>query len=457
MSKNSKSRKTGKIIVKLLIFFAIFYLVEYLINFALSMPLTGTRQALRGIYSNAENDYNIDLLIAGASHCSLGYDPELLSEELGCSVYNAGTSQQSLSLTDTMIREVERYNDLKTVIVDLDYTMVLQDEVNLESIYMVTQYMRPSLNKIRCFLTTTSSKYYINSFLPIGKGRVYSKSPEAILSNLRTKLSASYWAYSTEYEDGEFYSNERGTEGVFTAEGSDGLSEYDGRSIPDENREQILTIVQYCEDHDINLVFVSAPESAYYLSHVTDYDAYDAQIVDLLKDTGVPYYDFNLVRPEVLDTTDPENFYDDNHLSGTGAEQFCSALGSLLNGELTTSDLFYDSYQEKEEDMPAVVYGLDLTYGTDEIAFALEESPAMQAKEDAITYQAELLDADGNQIEELAVEATEEGGVIDLSSVSGEDRQSSTLRLIASAFTAEFDTVGTESAVVVNNNGEGEQ
>lgn len=64
----------------------------------------------------------------------------------------------------------------------------------------------------------------------------------------------------------------------------------------------------------------------------------------LAKQYNLQYWDFNLMKKEYLQIT-RDDYYDNDHLNGYGAEKFSKCLAQMMNGEL--EDPFYDSFEEK--------------------------------------------------------------------------------------------------------------
>ena len=123
------------------------------------------------------NQKNIDILFVGSSHCYGALDPEITDELFQANTFNAGSSLQAQDASFALIREaVERY-DVKHIYLEMYYLMLAndnyQDREQLTGTYIISDYMRPSLNKVRFLLEASAPKYYINSFI---------LTPEGILS-----------------------------------------------------------------------------------------------------------------------------------------------------------------------------------------------------------------------------------------------------------------------------------
>lgn len=84
------------------------------------------------------------------------------------------------------------------------------------------------------------------------------------------------------------------------------------------------------------------------------------------KANNIKYYDFNLCRKEILDMED-DDFMDYHHLSGKGALKYSIAFAKVMTvyGEEERKELFYDSVQEKMDDLPPQTMGIILQKLTD--------------------------------------------------------------------------------------------
>lgn len=338
--------KKVKIIFKIIIFFSLYLGVQHLVRFAI-LNDTGTisRVMIHEIYNQEKN---IDVLFCGASHCQLGINPEIMDEELGLNTFNAGSSSQGLESTLALIKEVSHFNDLSQVYVDLDYSIVMRDTPNLESIYIISDYLHPSFRKFDFLLNATPFDYYVNSFMPIHKGRGYIKNINEIPTNISKKLSRGYLCYEevdSSYAGKGYIASRTVVEEndpVFT----DVYEEVSG-TIPDTSIKYIQEIIDFCKKKNIKLTFISIPITEYRARRMKNYDSFIGAIKNLLSKDGIEYYDFNLYRPETLPLNDLKYYNDDNHLNVAGSTLFANIFSSFVNGKISEEELFFDSLSEK--------------------------------------------------------------------------------------------------------------
>lgn len=358
--------KKIKVFIKIILFFTLFIGGQAGIKYMLlDDTMTISRVMMHDLYTEKEN---IDILFCGASHCQLGIDPEIMDEQFGMNTFNAGSSSQGLATSLALIKEAAAYHDLQQVYVDLDYSIVTRTLPNLESIYIISDYMTPSLRKAEYLLNATSKEYYVNSFMPLHKGRGYTKDPQKIMELVKKKQTEGYRDYTeidssyagkghiasrTVIEDGSLWSMQSPETVDF--------------SIPSDQQEYLKQIILFCKERDIELTFISIPVTDFHLSFVTNYDEYIQTIKDFLRDYDVEYVDFNLCRTDISGIDSDSYYNDDNHLNTNGANVFGRCFANYFSGEVKYEELFYDSYREKLVMEPSRVLGIRVQRTTEGI------------------------------------------------------------------------------------------
>lgn len=338
--------KKFKIIFKIILFLAIYVGVQALIKFVvLDDTMTISRVMLHDLYTQEEN---IDILFCGASHCQLGIDPAIMDEAFGMNTFNGGSSSQGLETSLAMIKEAAAYNDLSKVYVDLDYSIVMREIPDIESIYIISDYMKPSLRKISYLLNATSFDYYMNSFMPLHKGRGYTKNPGKIVDTLSKKLDRGYWAYE---KVDPSYGGKGYIASVVVAKEDDPAftDEYIDITgdIPENSVKCIKEIIDFCSKKNIELIFINVPTTEYRAERMNFYDTYIDAIDSLLAGSDAEYFDFNLYRPETLPLNDIKYYNDDNHLNKDGSALFGQIFAAFMKGDITKEELLYPSFADK--------------------------------------------------------------------------------------------------------------
>lgn len=351
--------RKSKIIFKVVLFCVIFVGLQYLVkSVTLDDKTSYGRTLLHTIY---ESDKNMDMIVCGASHCQFGINTSKVSEKYHVNAANMGTSAQGLETSLALIKEVAAYHDLKKVFVDLDYSMVMRESPNLESIYLISDYFRPSVRKIDYLLNATPFELYFNSFMPLHNGRMYTKNPRNMLEIVKSKLDGSYYQISTTYIY-ELWGSVWG-ESVLELEGAfwtRGEKTTLAESIPEEQKENLIQIIEFCEKNDIELEFICTPSSDFHITQITNYDEYVEIVREFLEEYGKKYYDFNLCKETMLPLNDDIYFKDSDHMNGRGAILFAEVLCDFFQGRISEEELFYSTYKEKMENSEPRFLGFEI-------------------------------------------------------------------------------------------------
>lgn len=298
-----------------------------------------TRITMHDFYNE---EANIDTLFVGSSHCYRSYIPDIADEMLGGHSFNLGTSAQRIDGSFALIKEAVKYNDISTIVFDVYYDMIettpRSERTELTSTYAISDYMKPSFNKMAFLLKASSADYYVNSFI-VGR-RSWDKLYDYyyVRDLVKDKFGEKYRTYSSDIDsfDGSYY----GGRGFWTNDGL--LKDY----VPDENEmgtihidvpnfseewsETLGEIVNFCNHRKIKLLLVASPIPKSTFERIDNYDEYVEYIIGQLKNTGIVYYDFNVIDAGQELASDEANYMDDDHLNSTGSrrytETFCEYL-----------------------------------------------------------------------------------------------------------------------------------
>ena len=310
----------------------------------------------------------IDILFLGPSHCYRGVDPAVVSEKTGKRVFNASCASQPLDGSLALLREAVKYYDLQEVYLEVNAESVqnagvFKERTNLTSVYLVSDYMRPSLNRLNFLLHASSSEHYMNSFF---RARRYWREIfdlKSVLRLVRLKLSAAYtgFAYDLAASEDEQY------RGLGYVSGSGAVAEHghyskepvrsvDLSAVSDDWKAAMGEIIEVCRSHQIKLTVFGAPVSGCLLASRGNYDAYIEFMRAFLKGTNVTFAEFNLLREEYF--PDRQDYFKDvDHLNSRGAEVFSAVLSQDINGQLPAS-AFHQSVEDRLGNAPPTYYGI---------------------------------------------------------------------------------------------------
>lgn len=315
------------------------------------------------------NDTDYDTVVIGASHARASSDPEQIDKNAGTYSINMAIPGETVKDSYYVLEETCRTNDIKTVILDIDYQyyfnppkegfyteQFIQCQMSWGS-YVKWQYLYDNLK-------------YIDVRNVFTRELVCSYQPSDIKKNIKQKLSKSY-------KDADIYSlNVDG--GTYAGRGYFYIKPVSGelagknliKSWSVRSKEQVTgyplkylnKMIQYCKDNDIDLIAVTSPITPSSVGALHMENVHDT-INKLLADNGVTYYDFNMARQDVLPRTDSDFVDKEGHMNGDFAKNYSELLGKVIKehkeGTKDTDRYFYNSYQEM--------------YNTDEELYGLVE------------------------------------------------------------------------------------
>lgn len=327
--EEGKKKNRLRIGVTVILFAAVFYLAEWLV-FALTA--TEISSWSRKILNQMYREEKIEIGVIGGSQVLYGVSPSVIEERTGKSAVNLTSSQQPLTAANAILQETAKHHpEMKDVYVSLDYSLVMAEEVNLESIYMVADAMPLSCNKLCYLLHATPQEYYLNSLLPLRKGESYSLSGDLIRQNLAVLSDRNYRFHSSV---GGFAAHEGMDAESFIAlqkeygQKRETLPENNGKVIlPERSEWAIRDMAAFCSKNGIRLTFFATPVPQFVTDSVENYKGYVQAVKELLADCNSEYVDYNLTA---FDREDPACYNDDFHLSEKGAAAFTNELFDLI-------------------------------------------------------------------------------------------------------------------------------
>lgn len=366
------------------VFFAILFLgVVALCNKILTYILVDdtdsyTRLTLHELYNQEEN---IDILFLGTSHCYRSLDTSITDEIFGTNTFNCGSSGQELDGSYALLIEAGKKHDLKKVYLEMYYDTYgyNNDERTLmTSTYIVSDYMKPSLNRFLYLINASTPDYWIHGFFPARRNWNKLFESRYVCDLINSKGADSYQNYkygenmdATEYYAGKGYvaSNQVIQNGNFSHNKPFGLAM---RELSSDNMNGLRKIIEYCDKNDIELICFSSPMPDFRTCGAGDYDSYIQYISGLLAQFNIPYYDFNLCRENYF-SYDSDLFMDDEHLNRVGAEKFSGIFSKFFCDEIAEKDFFYSSYKEKlysiDDHFYGVIYNITSEEDTKNISF----------------------------------------------------------------------------------------
>lgn len=357
-------KKKIKIIVSVLVFFSFLCSCGKLLRYIL---IDDTNSYTRITFHEMYEQDNIDVLFVGSSHCYRSFVPDILDDELSANTFNAGTSSQEMDGSYMVIKEAARYNDIKHIYLEMYYNCgfgVRKDRTQMMQTYIISDYLRPSADKFFYLLNASNKEQYVNSFI-VARRNWEKLGDFGYIKNLvQKKNTAAYRTYDYTYvtDDAEWYAGKGYVASNSIVKNWNYFSANCWDPIPLENLSEdwfnsLSDIIYFCEKNDIELTLVAAPMSEFYLAASGNYDEYIKLVKNLIKNTNVDYYDFNLCKEKYFPNVS-ELFKDVDHLNYYGAEEFSHLFAKLVNGEVGAEEIFYDSFDEKMSNLEPNVLGV---------------------------------------------------------------------------------------------------
>ena len=347
---------------------------------------------------------NIDTLFVGSSHCYRSFIPEIFDEELGVTTFNGGTSDQSLDGSYMVIKEAARYNDIKHIYLELYYVFaydVYKARTEMTQTYIISDYLRPSWDKLQYILNASTKNYYPNSF--ILARRNWSKFFDAdYVNNLFIKKqSSAYKNFEYTYVTGEsewyagkgYVANKQTIQdwNYFSTDGSSGINL---DNVSEDWFHYLEEIIAFCDRRGISLTLISVPMPDFLLASVGNYDEYVELVQSVIEGTNVNYYDFNLCKEKYFPNKSSV-FKDTNHMNCYGAEIFSYLLSNFIKGEISEDELFYASYNEKLENLKPTVFGINYQDDKSESEEQVRNCRIISTGNNNLEYKITLLTAEG--------------------------------------------------------------
>lgn len=358
------------------------------------------RYAMHELYKQE----NIETLFLGSSHVFCGYDPRTLDEALGENTYFASTPVQKADGSYYLLKEALKKNHIKKVYLDMFFYQyrdipAKRSSAQMYYIYCITDNMENNWNKIEFLLNASSCELYIESFLPAARYGNYLLDRKRLERVVKSKRSEEYVNYENAppsfYKGAMISPDVSGSPKMIITTDETEMAE---NIISKYSLECLNKIVKLCKEEEIELVLVTTPFTNFYVQAIGNYDTYYEYVKEYAKANDIEYYDFNLCKMDILDMEN-EDFMDYHHLSGKGAVKYSAVFADVMVSydETERQKLFYDSVQEKMDNLPPQTMGILLQKSIDEENVYFISTIANYDAD--VEYRICILDEEGNEKE----------------------------------------------------------
>lgn len=389
-------KKNIKHIISVTVFIILLCLCGKILRYIL---IDDTNSYTRVTFHEMYAQDNIDVLFVGSSHCYRSFVPDILDDELGMNTFNAGSSSQAMDGSYMVIKEAARYNDIKHIYLEVYYKLgfdVRKNRTQMTQTYIISDYLRPSVDKALYLLNASNKEQYVNSFI-IARRNWEKLYDFGYIKNLISKKNTdaykkydyTYITYDNEWYVGKGYVANNDVVKDWNYFSSSGWNSIHLEDFSDDWFDSLSDIIEFCDKNNIKLTLIGAPMSDFCLAGNGNYDEYITLVKNLIKDTDVDYYDFNLCKEEYFPNTS-EVFMDADHVNCYGAERFSRSLALLENGKVSAEEMFYDSFDEKMNDLELGILGV--SYDEEE---GIRHCKIVSTPTENMEYQIEFLPEKG--------------------------------------------------------------
>lgn len=319
------------------------------------------------IHTMNDKDENYDTIVLGASHGRSAINPYKLDEKIGGNSLNVSMPDETIKDSYYLLKEAERTNNVKTVILDIDYQYWYGLKTNNFASAFIYDQLSLSPVKVQYFIDNLLDEDF-RVALTRWAGYTYLLKNEK--NNLKTKLSKDYFDYNIDCVDnrdgggpyvgkGFFYRNKLSENDGF---GEFKAISFDADGVNKDTVEMFKKIVKYCKDKNIRLVCVTSPITPSMLT-CSEYESVNKYFTLLCEQQDVEYYDFNYIKENVLDVEDDDFVDYEGHMVGELANKYSLVLGDVINKtqgyygedvsaiESVVADSFYSSYDDMSKTM----------------------------------------------------------------------------------------------------------
>ena len=361
-------RKTAKFIFSILLMAVLFFGIGRGLRYLLINDTESfTRVMLHQLYTA---DRNIDIAVLGSSHAYKAFMPSVMDQYFGKYTFNAGASSQTLDGSYALLRELFDGNHPERIYLELYYGIAAQpeykDRTSMTNTYILSDYMKPSWNKVRFLLQAGPKEQYVNAFIPARREWRKLFDLQYMADLFLLKQSPEYKSFQLKhredlpdyYVDRGFVTSDRIRPNPYWNSDVRKPIEKPVRITPENDwYRSLIDIIDYCRKQQTELVFVIVPIPADLSVGKGNYQEYHDLVASIAMENGIPFYDFNLCRKEFFDTGNYRLFKDDDHLNAVGAEAFSVLFSRLCTGEISEEELFYPSLSDKLAAEDPQIYG----------------------------------------------------------------------------------------------------
>lgn len=279
----------------------------------------------------------LDTLVIGSSHALRSIKPTVLNEKLNTKAYNLSSPLMSMYGRYVMLEKEINRNPIKTVYLEISYNALTLDRktLGLEGDLYVLGRFDNVFERIN---------FFTNAFPP----DEYRK----VLSDIIVRSKNSFSIHNTIEQYKTFgYLSMPSNNQLLSDEVKEKVKNTKvlDTKIKEESLNYFDKIIKLCKNNDIRVIFVVTPVTERMILEYSNLDDIFSQYIDLAKEYNCEYYDFNLDKHRKKLYSEESSFYDNTHMSDSGAEIFSNRLTEIIEDVdrgNNVSNYFLNSYTE---------------------------------------------------------------------------------------------------------------
>lgn len=314
--------------LKVFLFLALCAGITALLNYAFIPP-----GSVRINLHNLRNGQTYDTIFIGTSHGQFGIDPASVD-------HAAGGSSVSLCMADAypddmyyLLKLACETQSPSRVVYELDPSYWMNEQRSGSTQIFFYQDFPLSRSKAAYFMDKIVKLDFRSALAPWS---YYRNLLRQIPEHIRKKQSPAYKAYDPAILD--IPTGHYGGRGFICRDRVEGEDKgtfnnipWDESQVKDKAVRYFRRIVELCREKGIQLTVITTPvpqetmeqfADSYYQSHV--------YFTELMESYGLEYYNFNYMKPELLDRSMTGYWDYDGHMDGIQAREYSSLLGRFL-------------------------------------------------------------------------------------------------------------------------------
>lgn len=325
--------------------------IVVLLNEAMKFVLSPNYGSARITFQELKELEEVDTVIVGSSLAEMNIDPNRLEEQLGVSVYNAGTAGQSPESTYLLVKYLVEYKHPSRIIYALNYSSLgdfqsVASQIAFHDAYKAVVPVWDDIQSDIQFFTTRNHAKKAEAlayYFPWSVNHTFLRPSEIIangiekLNGVKPSDSLNMHSPTSKYYGKGFQAYDTVVD--YNAVGkatSIGYFNEDFYSPTFTVLDQIITL---CKENQVELFVVNPPKPAFdVISYGDWYYEKKNTLETFFGDRGVTYVDFSFAKPELFESKE-EYFRDYDHLNYEGTQPFSISLAKYLHNP--SSDFFF--------------------------------------------------------------------------------------------------------------------